>query len=205
MPLVYQQNINDYTKLGVWHITENEDFFLQKVPLQKDITHWHKRLQHLAGRYLLQYLFPGFPVELIKIAFTNKPFLQGDVYHFSISHCKEYAAVMVSKTERVGVDIEQCTYKVEKIQHKFLSANELLLIDHLQKQLYLTIAWSVKETLYKWYGLGEIDFKKHLQINQVEIKGENGIAYCTFSKNCEQQLVVHFLIFNNNCIAWLHT
>ena len=71
MPLVYQQNINAVTKMGVWHITETEDFFLQQVPLQKEITHWHKRLQHLAGRYLLKELYPGFPLELIKIADTK--------------------------------------------------------------------------------------------------------------------------------------
>ena len=55
MPLVYQQNINAVTKMGVWHITETEDFFAS-VPLQKEITHPNKRLQHLAGRFLLKAL-----------------------------------------------------------------------------------------------------------------------------------------------------
>jgi hypothetical protein len=50
MPLVYQQNINASTKLGVWHIEEPEAFFLEQVPLQREITHPNKRLQHLAGR-----------------------------------------------------------------------------------------------------------------------------------------------------------
>ena len=53
MPLVYQQNINEATKMAVWHISEREDFFLKKVTLSNNITHPHKRLQHLAGRYLL--------------------------------------------------------------------------------------------------------------------------------------------------------
>ena len=53
MPLVYQQNINAVTKIGVWHIAEAEDFFAT-VPLQKEITHWHKRLQHLAGRFFVK-------------------------------------------------------------------------------------------------------------------------------------------------------
>ena len=51
MPLVYQQNINESTRLGLWHIAEKEDFFLNQVPLKKEITHPHKRLQHLAGRF----------------------------------------------------------------------------------------------------------------------------------------------------------
>jgi len=61
VPLFYQHTINATTKLGIWQIEEEESFFLAKVPLQRNITHPHKRLQHLAGRYLLQYLFPDFP------------------------------------------------------------------------------------------------------------------------------------------------
>lgn len=203
MPLVYQQNINLSTKLGIWHITEDENFFLQKVPLQKEVTHWHKRLQHLAGRYLLQELFPGFPIELIKIAFTNKPFLADEAYHFSISHCGDYAAVIVSKTQRVGVDIEHLTDKVEKIKHKFLSEKELGLIDPHQPQLFFTMAWSIKEALYKWYSLGKVDFKKHLIINTINLEANTGIADCIFSKNFKKKLSVHSLVFNNNCVAWV--
>src|SRR5438270_10925403 len=103
MPMFYQHTINDTTKLGLWHIAETESFFLQKVPLKRDITHWLKRLQHLAGRYLLQELFPGFPHHLIEIADTRKPFLPNEEYHFSISHCGEYAAAIVSKHDRVGI------------------------------------------------------------------------------------------------------
>ncbi|MGN6355248.1 MAG: 4'-phosphopantetheinyl transferase family protein, partial [Parafilimonas sp.] len=72
MPLFFQHTINETTQLGIWHIEEEEDFFLAKVPLQKSITHPHKRLQHLAGRYLLQYLFPDFPYAEILIADTKK-------------------------------------------------------------------------------------------------------------------------------------
>ena len=60
MPVFYQQTINEQTKLAIWKIEEDEAFFLQHVPLQRSITHPHKRLQHLAGRYLLGYLFPRF-------------------------------------------------------------------------------------------------------------------------------------------------
>ena len=68
MPLFYQHNINENTKLGIWKIEEPEAFFVQAVPLKREITHPHKRLQHLAGRYLLKTLFPGFPYEEIMIA-----------------------------------------------------------------------------------------------------------------------------------------
>ena len=77
MPIFFQQPINDTTRLGIWKIEETEEFFKRNVPLHRDVTHPHKRLQHLAGRFLLPYLFPDFPPELIQIADTRKPFLPG--------------------------------------------------------------------------------------------------------------------------------
>ena len=124
MPLVYQQNINATTKIGVWHIAEAEDFFLRQVPLQRTITHWHKRLQHLAGRLLLKELYPEFPLGEILIADTKKPFLENEAWHFSISHSGDYAAAMVSKEYRVGVDVEWGNPKIGEIRHKFLEEGE---------------------------------------------------------------------------------
>ena len=125
MPLVYQQNINAGTKIAVWHITEPESFFLKQVPLQREISHWHKRLQHLAGRLLLKELFPHFPVSMIRIADTKKPFLPDEPFHFSISHCGNYAAAIVSQTNRVGIDVEIPNKKIENLQHKFMYVAEI--------------------------------------------------------------------------------
>src|SRR5687767_5712048 len=121
MPLFFQHGIDNDTKLAIWKIEEEEAFFLNYVPLQLEITHPHKRLQHLACRYLLQYLFPDFPIKLIQIADTRKPYLEDEAYHFSISHCGDYAAVVASKNKRVGVDIELLSDKIKRIQHKFVS------------------------------------------------------------------------------------
>ena len=125
MPIFFQHQVNETTRLGIWKIEEAEEFFLTNVPLQKEVTHPHKRLQHLAGRFLLQFLFPGFPYELIKIADTRKPYLPNEQYHFSISHCGDYAAAIVSNNQRVGIDIEIPSPKVEKIKEKFLNEKEL--------------------------------------------------------------------------------
>src|SRR4249920_4111949 len=127
MPIFFQQEVNDNTRLGIWKIEETEEFFKNNVPQHRDVTHPHKRLQHLAGRFLLQFLFPDFPYELIKIADTRKPYLPNEQYHFSISHCGDYAAAIVSSDQRVGVDIEITSEKAEKIKDKFLTQNEQLM------------------------------------------------------------------------------
>lgn len=207
MPLVYQQNINAHTRLGVWHIAEDESYFLERVPLQKEITHPHKRLQHLAGRLLLGELYEDFPIRLIQIADTKKPYLPGEAFHFSISHCGDYAAAIVSRENRVGVDIEIPQQKIEKIRHKFLSTQEQQLLHAINTDSLksLTMAWSIKESMFKWYAAGKVDFREHMHISECRMSDNQFSATCTFQKEEPVTLKVNGIFFNENCLTWLYT
>lgn len=170
MPLFYQHNIDETSRLGIWRIEEHEPFFLEKVPVKRDVSHPYKRLQHLAGRFLLPELYEDFPLKDIEIADTRKPFLPGARYHFSISHCGNYAAAIVSPDKRVGVDIEMVTPRMYDIAHKFLNPEENSFLSEWEgiTQVHLqltTILWSAKESIYKWYGDGQMDFKRHMYLN----------------------------------------
>ncbi len=205
--------------MAVWHIAEPEDFFLASVPVQREIKHWHKRLQHLAGRLLLKKMYPDFPVEMILIADTKKPFLENEPFHFSISHCGDYAAAIVSKTHRVGVDAELLNTKIERIQHKFTDEEELKIFaqhpsGNIQSSIparpaggfniqYLTLCWSIKESVFKWWGRGEVDFKKDIVLKSITGIAEQGVVHCVF-KN-EFALHIHYLFFNNNYLTWVLT
>ncbi len=206
MPLVYQQNINATTKIALWHITEEEEFFLKQVPLKREISHRHKRLQHLAGRLLLLEMYPDFPLRLIRIADTKKPFLEDEPFHFSISHCGDYAAAMVSKTHRVGVDVELLNEKIDRIQHKFMYGDELPAL-HTQcpmpEKQSLTLYWSVKESVFKWWGSGAVDFKDDIVLQSIAGEPEKGVVRCEFKK--QFLLDVHFQYFNNNFLTWVMT
>lgn len=205
MPLFYQQDINLTTRLGVWEIKEEEDFFLAAVPLQRSITHPHKRLQHLAGRYLLRYLFPDFPNEEIAIADTRKPFLPDERYHFSISHCGNHAAAIVSSTHRVGIDIEMITPRVEKIRHKFLHPDELGFVQQYpasEQVRLLTLLWSVKEAMFKWWGRGDVDFSEMLRIHPFDL-ADTGAIDTIFSKaQLQFPLAVHYRMEREMSMAW---
>lgn len=209
MPVFFQHQINENTRLGVWKIEETEDFFKGNVPLHRDVTHPHKRLQHLAGRFLLQFLFPDFPYELIEIADTRKPFLPAEQYHFSISHCGDFAAAIVSRDKRVGIDIEIPVEKITRIMHKFLSAKEhsaFHLIPgrdgNLADDRYIqpTILWSAKESVFKWYGNGGVDFMKQIQLLKQDDTTET--INCFFSGN-RTDLLIHYRKFNNLVLAWV--
>jgi phosphopantetheinyl transferase len=208
MPLFYQQNINEHTRLAVWKIEEPEDFFLSAVPLQREITHPHKRLQHLAGRYLLPYLFPDFPREEILIADTRKPFLKDERYHFSISHCSDYAAAIVSAEERVGIDIEMITPRMERIKQKFLHADELAFVhkyaDEYQVKL-LTLLWSAKEAMFKWWGRGEVDFSEVLRLEPFSFSTEGMMPAFFFKYNTRVQLEIQYRMFEGLSLTWMHS
>lgn len=207
MPLFYSQTIDRNTFLAIWQISEEEDFFLEKVPLSRQITHPAKRLQHLAGRYLLQYIFPDFPLRLIQIADTRKPFLPEDPYHFSISHCGSYAAAIVSTTCRVGIDIEQPTQRILRIIPKFMSAEEQKLISPAENNERLvqlgTLCWSIKEAMYKWYAFGKIDFIRDLIIESLTFENEiSGIAQAECKTELTHKLSLPYIIWPDLILSW---
>jgi 4'-phosphopantetheinyl transferase EntD len=209
--IFFQHSINDSTALGIWRIEEPEIFFLEKVPLKYEVSHPYKRLQHLAGRYLLPFLFDDFPLEEIAIADTRKPFLADEKYHFSISHCGNYAAAIASTHNRVGIDIELVTPAIEKVSAKFLNEAEKRVVaewqhlPHLYHQL-LTIIWSAKEAIFKWHGAGQVNFKNHLlmQGDRITIKPDESICLpFLFSREQSIPLKVNVQLFDDLVLTWV--
>lgn len=97
---------------------------------------------------------------------ANKPFLKDRVEHISISHSHDKLAIIINTNENTGIDIELIRDKVLKIQHKFLSEKELLFAkDNVEK---LITIWAAKETLYKVYGLKEVNFITDLAIEDFD-------------------------------------
>lgn len=222
MPIFFQHQINGTTRLGIWKIEEPEAFFRANVPQHRDVTHPHKRVQHLAGRFLLQYLFPAFPYELIEIADTRKPFLPGEQYHFSISHCGDYAAAIVSKDQRVGIDIEIPVEKIIRLRDKFLSEEEKSVPIAIGRSIgnrsinsglstpdsplpthnsrLLTLLWSAKEAVFKWYGKGAVDFREHIQLQRPD--EDTATIRCFFAKE-SSELAIQYRLFDSLVLAWV--
>lgn len=211
MALFYQHNINDDTRLGIWRIEEPEDFFLQKVPLKQDVSHPYKRLQHLAGRILLPELFEDFPLEEIRVADTRKPYLEDEKYHFSISHCGNFAAAIASPVNRVGVDIELVSPRIKGIAPKFLNKIEQEFLDsyaympHIALDL-VTMLWSSKEAIFKWYGKGQVDFSRHIRLELPATYGTSDWMTLNFhftKEDPEQKLRVHARVSDGLALAYV--
>ncbi len=212
MPLFYQHTINETTRVAVWQITETEDFFLRRVPMKRDVSHAQKRLQHLAGRYLLSELFADFPLEEILIADTRKPYLVNEKYHFSISHFGIFAAAIVSTGYRVGVDVESTGLTIGKIQNKFLTAAESSVtfegVKWSGRRLHqLTLLWSAKESIFKWYSLGKVNFKEHIQWIAPYFIRSGGWAQLSFAFRKEGfvPLSVYYKFFDDLVLTFVYS
>ncbi len=205
MPIFYQKKLTADTELAVWEITEPEFFFAEKVIIQRQIHHPHKRLQHLAGRWLLTVLRNDFPVNAIQLTANNRPYLSGEAIFFSISHCGNYAAAITSNNNHAGIDIELENEKLFKLQYKFLNRYELKIIDEQEGLLFtriqwLTLFWSAKESVFKWYALGGVDFKNDIQL--LNIDTHNCCIYGLFAKT-GQQFKVEYRQLQQLVLTWV--
>lgn len=182
MPIIFQHSPQDKPLLAVWKITEPSDFFGTKVPTGRTIAHPQVQLRHLAARYVLAELQPGFPYHQIEITSLGKPYLPNSTLQFSLTHCGDYAAAILSQAGAVGIDLEERGDRIFRIRHKFLSDEEQELIRvkaslaDLQGGLiaseWLTRAWSAKESIYKWHGEGSIDFSRDIVLKGIDASAQ---------------------------------
>ncbi|MEI8278640.1 MAG: 4'-phosphopantetheinyl transferase superfamily protein [Bacteroidota bacterium] len=162
MPLFKEWSIDSQSLAAIWKVEEPEAFFVERTGITPAIKNDKRRMEHLAGRFLLKHLEQEFPILNIRPDMHDKPRLADDEYFFSISHSWPYVAVVVSPYHESGIDIQTWHPRITDIQHKYLSKEEQAIFQD-DNQL-LTAAWSAKEAAYKWYGRRAVDFIFNLPI-----------------------------------------
>lgn len=171
MPLYTNKHINDHIDLLVWKIEEPVNWFLDRLHLdeeeQKKYTEFRtdmRRVHWLAYRHILKNIVGKGNNIRVRYDANNKPFIDLSDDHISVSHSGDYASVIISRRQAVGIDIEQVHPRLHKVAGKFLSAEETGVdIDTIPTE-GLCLHWCAKEALYKLYGERELDFKKHMRI-----------------------------------------
>lgn len=163
MPLYKQWKPSTSAEIAVWKVDEPESFFVNESGFSSTRKNEMRRIEHVAGRFLLKHLDEGFPIFKIETSHLGKPYLpKSENRHFSISHSFPYIAAAISTQKNIGVDVQVYRDKISNIQHKFLSAEEQLICDNHIKDI--TSFWCAKEAVFKWFGNGEVDFIKQMPI-----------------------------------------
>lgn len=179
MPLFFKKTLPDGSQLGGWKIGEEEIFFLETLDLTAAETaefapiRGHRRLEWLAARLLLHELavdsFSKTTAENRRLSIektaSGKPFWPAwPALNFSISHSGGLVAAIISE-KKCGIDWQVFSPKIGRIRTKFLNETELELAEKTAEPDFLNIAWGTKESLFKAWGEGEIDFRKHLRLD----------------------------------------
>ena len=166
MPLFKEWSSDAYSLAAIWKIEEPESFFAQRTGMSFDIKNDKRRIERLAGRFLLKYLKQDFPLLNIHSDEHDKPRIDNNHYYFSISHSWPYVAAVVSPYVEAGIDIQCWHPRMETLQNKFLSPDEQQFFANDPK--LITLAWSAKEAAYKWQGRRGVEFIDHLPIEKFQ-------------------------------------
>lgn len=154
---------------GVWKIEESADDLLSALERKEDYLpfletlHTEKRRQEwLASRVLLKELL-GKEAHIAYYP-NGAPYLLDVPLHISISHTKEYAAVLLQNHPFAGIDIEYRSPRVLKIRRRFMNEKEEKWVDPAHEIEYTLIYWCAKEALFKMIGQKDVDFCRHLHV-----------------------------------------
>lgn len=154
MPLTRKQRLDDDSWLAVWKMDEPLDSLPR--PRQVDLSQYKsQRLREKLTEYALLSELAGQDSLVIDHDEDGAPLVEG--FHISISHTKGWAAMILSKCHRSGVDIEYVSDRVNRIVSRFMRDDEPQ--DTLNERI---ISWCAKEAAYKYYHeqrLGFLDMR----------------------------------------------
>ena len=196
MAIIYKKNNTDFS-IAIWQITESMSKLLKDFELNKNeksefgkFKNKQRRLQWLVSRILINKLLNVTEKIVVVYDEYGKPHLQNSEYKISISHSRNYVAIILSKKYNIAIDIEILESRIEKISKKFLNQSELEYLNSEYKIEQMYIIWCAKESLYKLYSIGGLDFRKNILVypfkyNNNQIKGNitASIKKNNFNKN----------------------
>ncbi len=206
MPIVYKK-AHLSSVIAVWESTEDHGYLIEKAQLSVDemallrnFKSESRKREFLTVRTLLKELFPNENL-LISYSKNGKPNLNNKK-NISISHTKAYVAVMVGEFNHGGIDLETINERIFKLATKFLNDSEIKIVgDHPSADL-LQIIWGAKEVLYKIHEIGDVDFKKHLNVSQFIESNEGNLDAEILKSGFEKKYKVYYEKFPPMMISW---
>jgi hypothetical protein len=200
MPLYRDFSDNQATIL-LWKYDEDEalspEILIEKENLEK-IKEYHptKLKETLLVRKILKSILPDH-----KILYNGRqPYLSPNDYEISVTHSFPFAALAISKN-KVGIDIEPFNEKIKKIQHKFIQEGEGHFIEKDKEVAYLTIIWSLKESLYKIHHSNYWSLKKHYEVKSFNLDFPFNIQCRVHDANVSDLYKARVEFFENYCFT----
>ena len=186
--MLYFSTNTESIKLFIWKIEESTDEILFYLPsnlretykeeAERRFSGTARKLEWLTVRVLF-HMAEG-DENMIDYNQDGSPYIVkqkgNEPTYISISHTRGFAAIAISHTKRIGIDIEAFGTKIEKIVHRFSNKEEEP-IEKLTKdewRKYYIVLWSTKESVFKLCGKDKTPVVTGITVNpfQIETNGE---------------------------------
>jgi 4'-phosphopantetheinyl transferase len=175
MPQIFSSKLDSSGNILLWQTEEESAWFKEQLNLVPELWEEYEslaseaiRYRWLASRYAVQQVSRQSPLKLIKET-SGKPILLESENHISLSHCDGYVAAIHGDVP-VGIDVELISQRVQKIKNYFLRDEEIALLGEENEALIL--AWSAKESIFKWYGKKNLGYKSQICIRSIDFEGQ---------------------------------
>ena len=122
----------------------------------------------------------------------------------SISHSKEFVAIILHASDSLGIDIESLDRDFSAVEKKALSEDEIEDLGDRNRTLQLAIYWCAKEAIFKRMSLSGVDFAEQIEIDRFTPHEEGWIdATFTYKDGNEVELELEYMVFANHVMVWL--
>lgn len=210
MAIAFRKQVDADTEFALWRIEEEADALYQQLQLNNEektyvdlLANGKRHLHWLSTRVLLRTMLNTAEYIDCKIDSHGKPYLVNLPYHISLSHSFDYAAVMISKSRPVGIDIEQIKQKVERIAPKFLRPVELNFINADNKIAHLYVCWCAKEAVYKCYGQKETSFLDNIALHPFSFATEGSLNVDLHKNDVKLNYKVDYMQYEDYMIGYV--
>jgi len=182
--------------LGLWRVRMPEAELVADSTLSSDelsaiqtIKSPSRRIEKLAARILLKEMTS--PDCGVVYDDFGKPYLKNFEARISISHSNCFVAIITHPTLETGIDIQEISDKIQRIQHKFLAPAESDFVQNNDTEKLLVL-WGAKEALYKAHGRRSLIFNEHMGINPFEYQSTGEITGWVKTADFHQRYRLHY-------------
>ncbi len=192
--------------LGVWRMDESPEELSRLLDgtdlcrqAEERFHALQRRREWLSVRLLLRCLL-GTDKEIVYLP-SGKPCLADGSFHISISHTRDYVALILGETE-VGIDIEHYATRVRRIVSRFMRADEHPVAYQGDDTWSLLLHWSAKEVMFKCIDRSEVDFCTHLQVFPFVPQERGEFRAREYRTEQQRMFLIRYLLHPDFVLTW---
>ena len=199
--------LNKETVIGVWKIEEDIDTLLSMVEFSPEDRKRYeffrsnsRKIEFLSVRALLAEML-GSEARIVYNK-NNKPFIKDGSHFISITHSNKLTAILLSKTERVGIDLEYMRVNINAFASKFMNKREKVTRRWADRTYHLYIHWCAKEAIYKICDKEGINIVNDITIEPFVVKESGEIRGSVENERISDRFTLYYSKYDNYTIVW---